>query len=66
MLAKGVIVAGLALTIAGAFTLSWRDLLGKAFSMSELGGPGRQRAAWVGFPLIAVGSVLQMTGVLLD
>jgi hypothetical protein len=64
-------IAGLALTLAGAAILAWRDLrrvsarraTGGKSTMFDLEYGFRRPEAWIGFPLIAVGSVLQIIGV---
>lgn len=61
--AKILLITGLALTLAGALVLAYRDLHPKERTYAEnlFGFPRRE--VWVGFPLIAVGSALQILGV---
>jgi len=62
---KTLAIVGLALTLIGALVLAWRDLTAKKLTWDTLNSePGkRRRLAWVGFPLIAVGSIIQIVGV---
>lgn len=64
--AKTVSIIGLALTILGALVLALRDLRRprEATYDDVLHGFPR-REAWIGFPLIAAGSALQIVGVAL-
>jgi hypothetical protein len=56
-------ITGLALTLAGALVLAYRDLHPRERTYGEaLYGFGR-REAWIGFPLIAAGSLLQIFGI---
>jgi hypothetical protein len=64
---KTLTIAGLALTVAGALILSWRDLSSgrgmrpPTWADAKDGFPRRE--ALVGFPLIVLGSLLQIAGV---
>lgn len=62
---KTFAIAGLALTLTGALLLAWRDLTAKKLTWDTLNSePGaRRRLTWVGFPLIAVGTMIQIVGV---
>lgn len=62
---KTLAIVGLALTLVGALVLAWRDLTAKKLTWDTLNSePGeRRRLAWVGFPLIAVGSIIQIIAV---
>jgi len=56
----------LSLTVCGSLVLSWRDLRGggQQATWEEVGrGLPRTCAAWVGFPVIATGTVLQIVAV---
>ena len=59
-------IAGLALTLAGAAILAWRDLRGGRIGTFDdvLHGFPRLEAR-IGFPLIAVGSALQIVAVVI-
>jgi hypothetical protein len=63
--ARSLAISGLTLTIVGAFVLAWLDLSGKRRTWATLvtEPAERKRAAWLGFPLIVVGSALQIAGV---
>jgi len=63
--AKTLLIVGLALTLVGALALAWRDLTAKRLTWDTLNTePGsRRRLAWIGFPLIAAGTVIQIVGV---
>jgi hypothetical protein len=61
------LIVGLVLTLVGAAVLSYRDFRPRqnlTYEDNRLGFPRRE--AWLGFPLIVLGSVLQIVGVLLD
>ena len=62
---KTLLIVGLTLTLLGALVLAWRDLTAKKLTWDTLNSePGaRRRLAWVGFPLIAAGTVIQIVGV---
>ncbi|HET8893562.1 MAG TPA: hypothetical protein VFM96_05655 [Gaiellaceae bacterium] len=61
---KWLTVTGLALTLVGAAILSLRDLRGGApVTVGELNLGFPRREARIGFPLIVVGSALQIIGV---
>lgn len=62
---KTLAIVGLALTLIGALVLAWRDLTAKKLTWDILSSePGiRRKLAWIGFPLIAVGSIIQIIGV---
>jgi hypothetical protein len=55
----------LSLTVCGSLALSWRDLHGGQQATWEAVKRGLPRtgAAWIGFPLIATGTVLQIVAV---
>jgi hypothetical protein len=62
-------VAGLALTLVGAAILSWGDLRGRSITnptWDDLKRGLPRGEAKFGFPLIVVGSALQICGVVLD
>jgi hypothetical protein len=64
-MSKTLTAAGLLLTLIGAGVLSWRDLGGPGFAKPDyraLLGGFRRREAWLGFPLIALGTILQLVG----
>jgi propanediol dehydratase large subunit len=61
--AKIVSVVGLAVTIVGALVLAWRDLRPRRTPWDQAAVGNPRREAWVGFPLIALGSGLQIVGV---
>jgi hypothetical protein len=64
---KWMTVAGLALTLVGATILSWYDVRGGrnvTFADEKVGFPRPE--ARLGFPLIALGSLLQIVGVALS
>jgi len=65
---KALSLTGLALTFVGALILAWLDLTGKRRTWATLADEplARKRAAWVGFPLIAVGTLLQGIALGLD
>jgi hypothetical protein len=58
-------IVGLGLTLVGALVLAWRDLTAKRLTWDTLNSEPskRRRLAWIGFPLIAIGSVIQIVGV---
>lgn len=60
---RALLIVGLSLTVCGSLALSWRDLRGgRQATWEEVGrGLPRTGAAWVGFPLIATGTVLQIS-----
>jgi hypothetical protein len=64
---KWLLITGLALTLAGALILSWRDLRrGRGMKQPPWDDASRgfpRTEAKIGFPLIAVGSALQIAGV---
>lgn len=52
---------GLGLTLLGALVLSWSDLTGRRrVTWNDLGKGLPRREAWLGFPLIALGTVAQI------
>ena len=62
-------ITGLALTVLGALVLAWRDLRGvrgRVVTYGDVKAGLPRREAWVGFPLIALGSLLQIVAVALD
>jgi hypothetical protein len=67
-----IVVTGLALTAFGAGVLTWRDLRRTIGSRQTQGRSTQldletgfhRPEAWIGFPLILVGSVLQIAGVI--
>jgi hypothetical protein len=63
---KTLLIFGLALTLVGALGLSLRELRGGSSKLTidemERGFP-RALEAWMGFPLIALGTALQIAGV---
>lgn len=64
---RALLIVGLSLTVAGSLALSWRDLRGggrATVGALERGLP-RTGAAWVGFPLIAAGTALQIIAVVI-
>jgi hypothetical protein len=63
--AKALLITGLAFTLAGALVLAWFDLRGGAKVTWDDAAHGmpRRREAQIGFPLIAIGSALQVAGV---
>jgi hypothetical protein len=65
---EALALTGLALALLGALVLAWRDLTAKRVRWDTLNSePLRRRLfAWVGFPLIAAGSILQLIGVATD
>jgi uncharacterized membrane protein len=67
---KALMIVGLVLTLFGALVLAWRDLRGgrgpKATYDDVLHGMPRTRQAWIGFPLIALGTLLQVIAVALE
>jgi uncharacterized membrane protein len=72
---KTLMIAGLVLTLLGALVLAWRDLrggagkkgTGKKVVWDDLPkGIPRTREAWIGFPLIALGTLLQIIAVAAD
>lgn len=56
-------VAGVVLTLIGGVVLSWRRLLGRAYTMGELSGTAGRTQALVGFGLVVLGSVLTIIGI---
>jgi hypothetical protein len=65
---KWLMVVGLALTLAGALILAWRDMRRGSDDESYerlLHGFPRTEAR-LGFPLIAAGSALQIVAVVID
>lgn len=64
---KTLLIVGLALTTAGAFTLAYRDFRPKPGTYQTLyyGFP-RTKEAWISFPLIVLGTILQIVGVALS
>lgn len=63
---KVLSIIGLALTVLGALVLAYRDLRPRrqTWDSAAVGFPRRE--AWIGFPLIALGSGLQIVGVVLS
>lgn len=62
---RALLIVGLSMTVFGALALSWRDLRGGGqftWRDAERGFP-RTGAAWIGFPLIAIGATLQIIAV---
>lgn len=61
-------IVGLALTLGGALVLAWLDLTAKRPTWDTLvtEWERRRRYAWIGFPAIALGSILQIVAVVLD
>ena len=53
------------MTILGALVLAFRDLRPRERTYNELALGFPRREAWLGFPLIALGSGLQIVGVAL-
>jgi hypothetical protein len=68
-MAKAVTALGLLLTFVGALVLSWRDLGGKTGiprpSYQDVLDGMPRREAKLGFPLIALGTLLQGVGLFL-
>jgi hypothetical protein len=67
--AKVASIVGLCLTIFGALVLSFRDLRGRRGRPATYGdvySGFRRKEAWIGFPLIVLGSGLQVLGVVLN
>jgi hypothetical protein len=62
---RALLIVGLSLTVCGALALSWRDLRGggQATYDEVRRGLPRTGAAWIGFPLIAIGTTLQIIAV---
>jgi hypothetical protein len=58
-------IVGLSLILVGSTFLAWRDLTAKRPTWSsQVAEPSaRRRAAWIGFPMIALGSALQIIAV---
>lgn len=57
-------VAGLALEVAGALVLAWRDFRpGRVTYADNARGFPRTREAQIGFPLIALGALLQIVAI---
>jgi hypothetical protein len=65
---KALLIVGLAFTVVGALVLAWADLTGKMPTYDTLitDWRRRRRYALIGFPAIALGTVLQVVAVALD
>jgi hypothetical protein len=65
---KTLLIAGLSLTLFGALVLAWRDLIAKSPTWNSMGTEwhSRKRLALFGFPMIGVGTILQIVGVALS
>lgn len=58
---------GLGLTLLGAFVLSWADLRGGRRATWDDAAKGfPRREAWLGFPLIVIGTAAQIVAVALE
>lgn len=62
---RALLIVGLSLTACGALALSWRDLRGGGHATWDevRRGLPRKGAAWIGFPLIAIGTTLETIAV---
>ena len=65
-MSKTLSILGLALTILGALVLALRDLRPREVNYDGVLQGFPRREAWIGFPLIAIGSALQIVGVALS
>jgi hypothetical protein len=55
---------GLGLTLLGALVLSWSDLRGgRRVTWDDAAKGFPRREAWLGFPLIVIGTALQLVAV---
>lgn len=64
IVAIGFGIVGLALTVAGALVLVWADLTATAPTWNSLVSDWKRRRqyALIGFPLIALGSAVEIVG----
>lgn len=67
-MSRALAISGLSLTLVGAFVLAWLDLTAKrpSWTSSVTEWERRRRVAWIGFPLIALGSALGIAAVAID
>lgn len=65
---RALALTGLVVAFMGALVLAWQDLSGKRRTWATLAAEPsqRKRAAWLGFPLIALGTAVQAVAIALD
>ena len=64
---RALMLIGLALTLLGALILSWSDLAGhRKVVWDNLAKGLPRREALLGFPLIAIGTIVQMVAVAVE
>jgi hypothetical protein len=62
---KTLLITGLTLTVVGVLVLAWLDLTARPPTYDTLASEWqpRRRLAWLGFPMIGVGTIFQIVGV---
>jgi hypothetical protein len=60
---QAVSITGIVLTLAGGVVFLYRDLHPRERTYADVLYGFRRREAWIGFPLIAAGAVLEILGI---